>query len=194
MMAMSSFDTKTLDTILALQLTVGWAGERAEDPQRLSWWNTDLTDAMAGGDLFARLVPKTAAWAGLELARQAALRADRAARSQLSHPDQVWTLFHFGFELDEAIQDRLEHHKRHAGSPSAVFAEVWGVRELWDRASLEQFLSDLGKPPVEETPAGRRLKKMPEAPLEAARALAGALLPLGDVYPLPHGSVAAGAK
>ena len=191
---MSTFDAKTLDTILALQLTVGWAGEKAEAPERLGWWNTDLTDEMAGGDLFARLLPKTASWAGLELARQAAMRADRAARSKLAHPDQVWTLFHFGFELDEAIQDRLEHHKRHAGHPSVAFEKVWGVRESWDQASLERFLAELGKPSVEETPAGRRLKKVPESALEAARALAGALLPLGDRYPLPHGSLPGSEK
>src|SRR5690606_31958181 len=151
LMTMSSFDNQILDTILALQLSVGWAGEKAEDPQRLSWWNTDLTDTMAGGDLFARLLPKTFVWAGLELARQAALRADRAARSKLAHPDQVWTLFHFGFELDEAIQDRLEHHKRHAGNPTVAFAEVWGVEDCWNQASLEAFLGNLGKPQVEET-------------------------------------------
>lgn len=191
---MSSFAPKTLDTILALQLTVGWAGEKAADPQRLGWWNTDLTDEMAGGDLFARLLPKTASWAGLELARQAALRADRAARSKLAHSDQVCTLFHFGFALDEALADRLAHHKRHSADPSAVFGEVWGVRAAWDKAALERFLQGLGKPAVEETPAGRRLKKLPEEPIEAARALASALLPLGDVYPLPHGAIAEGAR
>jgi hypothetical protein len=185
---MSTFDTKTLDAILALQLTVGWAGEKAEDPKRLGWWNTDLTDAMAGGDLFSRLVPRTAVWVGFELARQAALRADRRARSKLAHPDQVWTLFHFGFELDEALADRLEHHKRHTSNPASVFGQIWGVQESFQRPSLEHFLGRLGQAPVEETPAGRRLKKMPTEPLEAARALAAALLPLDESYPLPHGS------
>ncbi len=191
---MSSFATHTLDTILALQLTVGWAGEKAADPERLGWWNTDLTDEMAGGDLFARLLPKTAVWAGLELAREAALRADLAARSKLAQPDGVRTLFHFGFALDEALADRLAHHKRHSADPAVVFGDVWGVRSVWEQARVEQFLRGLGKPSVEETPAGRRLKKLPEEPLEAARALASALLPLGDVYPLPHGVIAEGAK
>lgn len=187
---MSTFDPRTLDTILALQLTVGWAGEKAEAPERLGWWNTDLTDAMAGGDLFARLLPRTFVWAGLELAREAALRADRGARSQLARPDEVCTLFHFGFELDEALADRLQHHKRHAGSPDAALGSLWGVRDSWERASFEEYLSRCGQAPVEETPAGRRVKKLPTEPLAAARALAGALLPLGDRYPFPHGSLA----
>ncbi len=48
-----------LDAILALQLTVAWAGEGLADPKRLDWWRTDLVDPMGGGDLFARLFPKT---------------------------------------------------------------------------------------------------------------------------------------
>lgn len=185
---MSTFDPKTLDAILALQLTVGWAGEKAEDPQRLGWWNTDLTDAMAGGDLFARLLPKTFVWAGLELAREAALRSDRAARSKLAHPDEVWTLFHFGFELDEALADRLEYNKRHAGNPEAAFDGLWGVRRLWDRSSFETFLGDFGRVSVEETPAGRRIKRVPSEPLAAARMFAAALVPLTERYSLPHGA------
>lgn len=129
---MSTFDPKTLDAILALQLTVGWAGEKAEAPERLGWWNTGLTDAMAGGDLFAPLLPRTFVWAGLELARAAALRADRDARGQLARPDEVRTLFHFGFELDEALADRLKHHKRHTESPERAFGSLWGVRHSWE--------------------------------------------------------------
>jgi hypothetical protein len=46
-----------LDELLALQLTVAWAGEAAGEPTRLGWWKTDLVDAQGGGDLFARLTP-----------------------------------------------------------------------------------------------------------------------------------------
>ncbi len=186
---MLSTDAKLLDTILALQLSVGWAGEKAADPERLGWWDTDLTDEMAGGDLFARLLPKTAAWAGLELARQAALRADGSAREKLAHPDRVLSLFHFGFELDEATQDRLEHHKRHGHTPEDVFGERWGVTGSWDQGDFESFLKGLGKPAAEDTPGGRKLKKLPDDPAEAARTLAAALLPLGRRYPLPHGEL-----
>lgn len=183
-------NTQDLDTILALQLSVGWAGERAAEPQRLGWWNTDLTDELAGGDLFARLLPRTAAWAGLELARQAALRADKAAREKLAHPDRVWTLYHFGFEFDEALQDRLEHHKRHGGTPEDVFGKHWAVKKAWNQADFETFLQHLEGGAIEETPAGRKVKALPTEPAAAARALAAALLPLGKQYPLPHGDMA----
>ena len=186
-------DPKDLDTILALQLTVAWAGEKAEDPQRLNWWNTDLTDERAGGDLFARLLPKTAKWAGLELVREAALRVDSAARSKLANPDGARTLFHFGFELDEAISDRLEHHKRHGKAPKDVFGDTLGVTETWDKKAFAGFLKEQGKATIEDTPLGRLLKKLDPSPAAAARSLAAALLPLGDRYPLPHAMVAVSA-
>ena len=56
--------SNALDTILALQLTVAWAGEGLSAPKRLDWWKTDLIDEDGGGDFFARLLPKTARWAG----------------------------------------------------------------------------------------------------------------------------------
>lgn len=188
---MAAIDEQTLDTILALQLTVGWAGEQADEPKRLGWWNTDLTDDAAGGDFFSRLLPKTAVWAGLEMARQAALRADATARKRLAHPDQTWTLFHFGFELDEAIQDRLEHHKRHAHLPTEVFDQLWGVKPSWNESEFEAFLKSVGSSSVSDSPAGREMKKLTAEPAAAARALAAALLPLSDKYPLPHGVPAA---
>ena len=58
-----------LDEILALQLTVAWAGEAGGEPGRLGWWKSDLVDRKGGGDLFTRLVPRTAPWAGLILVR-----------------------------------------------------------------------------------------------------------------------------
>ncbi len=188
---MPLFEPEQLDVILGLQLSVAWAGERAEDPQRLNWWNTDLTDEAAGGDLFSRLLPKTAAWAGLELARVAAIRADHAARSKLAAPDEARSLYHFGFELDEAIQDRLEHHKRHGGTPAEVLATTWAVKGAWDKKEFAAFLKELGSSKVEETPGGRRLKALSDQPAEAAQALAAALLPLEKNYPLPHGAMPA---
>lgn len=189
---MALVSDRTLDTILALQLTVAWAGEKAADPARLAWWDTDLTDQLAGGDLFSRLLPKTAAWAGLELARGAAQKADRTAReAQLARPDQVWTLFHFGFELDEALQDRFDYLKRHAGTPAHVFSRIWGVTDRWDPSAFEAFLKGLERAKVEDSPAGRHVKQLPQEPAMAAQVLAAALLPLGQEYPLPHGSAGA---
>lgn len=179
-------DANQLDTILGLQLSVAWAGERAEDPPRLNWWNTDLTDEAAGGDLFRRLLPRTAAWAGLQLAREAALRVDAAARVKLALADRTWTLFHFGFEVDEALQERLEHHKRQGHEPKSVLHNGWAIRERWDRGEFEAFLKGLGPAKVKEAPFGRRLTLAESTPEAAARALAAALLPLSESYPLPH--------
>ena len=184
--AVAAMQAEQLDTILGLQLSVAWAGEKAADPERLSWWNTDLTDEAAGGDFFKRLLPKTAAWAGLELAREAAIRTDRVARGALPHPHLTWTLFHFGFDLDEALRDRLEHHKRHGHEPSAVFASAWGVADTWDRDGFAAFLKTLGAAKVTETPAGRKLAARATDAATAARSLVAALLPLADKYPLPH--------
>lgn len=183
---MTPLELKDIDAILGLQLTVAWAGERSVEPQRLNWWNTDLTDQQAGGDLFARLLPRTAYWAGLEMAREAALRADRAARSRLAEPDQTYTLFHFGFLIDEAIQDRFEHHKRHGHIPAEVFSATWGIRPSWDKEALEAFLSGLGPASWIESPAGREVKGSAGDLGSRARALAAALLPLAAQYPLPY--------
>jgi hypothetical protein len=179
-------EPEKLDTILGLQLTVAWAGERAGEPERLSWWNSDLTDDAAGGDFFKRLLPRTAAWAGLEVAREAAIRTDRAARAALPNPDRVWSLFHFGFALDEALRDRLEHHKRHQHEPGQVLSGAWGVAKRWDRAAFTQFVKAMGSGKAKETPAGRELTRVESEPTAAARALAAALLPLSDKYPLPY--------
>jgi hypothetical protein len=68
-----------LDQILAIQFSVAWAGESGGDPPRLGWWQSDLIDAETGGDFFARLLPRTHAWAGLSLARRGAgIRGRRA--------------------------------------------------------------------------------------------------------------------
>jgi len=120
-----------LDAILALQLTVAWAGEAAGDPPRLGWWKTDLVDREGGGDLFARLVPRTAAWASLGLVRAAARRHDDAARAKLGGRDDLWTLFHFGFTIDEQLGDRLAHHRVHEHVPSEVFGDRLLVGAPW---------------------------------------------------------------
>ncbi len=86
-----------LDTILALQLTVAWAGEGLSDPKRLDWWRTDLVDELGGGDLFARLLPKPHRWASLEAVRKVAIQVDRETRLGMAKPDQVRTLFFWGF-------------------------------------------------------------------------------------------------
>jgi len=183
---MTPLELKDIDAILGLQLTVAWAGERSVEPQRLNWWNTDLTDQEAGGDLFARIRPRTTYWAGLEMATEAAFRTSIAARSRLAEADQTCTLFHFGFLIDEAIQDRFEHHKRHSHVPTEVFSATWGIRPSWDKEALETFLSGLGPASWKESPAGREVTGGASDLSATARALAAALLPLAAQYPLPY--------
>ena len=75
-----------LDRLLARQLMVAWAGEGRCQPRRLGWWDTDLVDEAGGGDLFARLTPKSHRWAALEAAREAARRCDAEARRKMGDP------------------------------------------------------------------------------------------------------------
>lgn len=174
-----------LDDILALQLSVAWAGEAAGNPPRLGWWNSDLVDPEGGGDLFARLVPKTAAWASLALVRSAARRVDASARESLATGDTVWSLFHFGFRVDEQLTDRLAYHRTHQHQPREVFGERLLVGQPWSTGLFETYARALGQATVEKTPNGRRLKVGSSSPVEAARLLTAALVPLVAAYPLP---------
>lgn len=180
-----------LDEILALQLTVAWAGESAGDPPRLGWWKSDLIDSEGGGDLFTRLAPRTAIWASLILARKAAVRVDELARGKLAHQDRARTLFHFGFQVDEQLSDRLIWHRNHQSVPREVFGSHFLVGSAWSRPHLEALLAKLGKPKVTVTPSGRQLAGLAQSPVEAARLFASALLPLSSEYPLPFAEVSA---
>ena len=175
-----------LDEILALQLTVAWAGEAAGDPKRLGWWRTDLVDREGGGDLFARLTPRTGVWASLALVRAAARRVDSTARESVAHGDALWTPFHFGFDIDEQLDDRMAYHRSHERSPAEVLGSRYLVERPWSKAGLEVLLKALGAPAVTETPAGRQITTSVVAPAHAASLLFAALLPLGATYPLPH--------
>src|SRR5690606_41692224 len=120
-----------LDHILSLQLTVAWAGETAGDPPRLGWWGSDLVDPEGGGDLFARLVPKTAAWASLSLVREAARQIDAERRRGVANGDALVTLFHFGFEVDEQLADRLAFHRQQGNAPAEALGELFMVGRPW---------------------------------------------------------------
>src|SRR5690349_8822983 len=145
-----------LDQILALQFSVAWAGESGGQPRRLGWWQSDLIDADTGGDLFARLLPRTREWAGLSLARRCAGRVDATGREHLSGNDRVQTLFHLGFEVDEQLCDRVAEHRRHRRSPHEVFGEHLAIGDCWSPDAFAKWLAALGNPRVEVTPSGRR--------------------------------------
>ena len=180
--------TETLDRILAIQCTVAWAGETVTNAPRLGWWDCDLIDAEAGGDLFARLLPRTARWAALEAARDVARRTDAAARGGASTPDRLLSLFHFGFHVDERLAEQLAFHKRSGQSPDEVFGDRLGVRASFSIAELEAYLSRTKqKPDATVTPVGRRLALAPATdPLVLAESFARALVPLDARYPLPY--------
>ena len=175
-----------LDDILALQLSVAWAGESAGKPPRLAWWQTDLIDPEGGGDLFTRLLPRTGAWAGFELARLAARRVEAAALARIARRDECWTLFHLGFAVDEALADRLAYHRRHQHVPAEVFGKRLLAAGAWSADAFAAHLAGVEAPKVEVTPGGRLVHAKPASAAEAVPLLGAALLPLVKEYPLPH--------
>lgn len=180
-------ETAVLDEILALQLLVAWAGEGKTDPPRLGWWRTSLVDEFGGEDLFARLMPRTWKWAVLEAARIAARIADAEARSHAADGDQLISLFHFGFELDEQLDDRLAELKRSEVDPTEALPRLAIIRQPWNADAFLASLRDLGSATAAASSIGRRLKgTMPASPVDAARELAAAMMPPGDRYPAPH--------
>ncbi|MDQ3367225.1 MAG: BREX-6 system BrxE protein [Myxococcota bacterium] len=184
-------DAAVLDEILSLQLLVGWAGEGKTDPPRLGWWRTSLSDEFGGEDLFKRLMPRTWKWAVLEAARVAARVADAEARSHAADGDQLISLFHFGFELDEQLDDRLAELKRSEQDPVEALPRLETIRQPWNAAAFVAGLSDLcAAATTSPSSLGRRLKgAMPKSHIEAARQLAAAMVPLGVHYPAPHWKV-----
>jgi hypothetical protein len=178
-----------LDEILALQLALAWAGESpgGQHP-RLGWWRTDLVDPEGGGGLWSRLLPRTHQWAGLDAARRAARLVDDRLRHENARADDMLTLFHFGFELDEALDERLAHHRFEAYPPVEVLPLLQITGGPLDREAL---LAQLTAPGLDITykvaPGARQLKaRAGEGPVFQARRLAGAMLTDPPAaYPLP---------
>jgi hypothetical protein len=179
-----------LDVVLALQLTVAWAGEKNARPQRLGWWRTDILDETGARDLLSRLAPRTQEWAALEAVREAARRVDERMRLRSATPDRILTLFHFGFDLDEHLGDRLAAHKRSLAPPADVLGKLWGMTKDFDVAAFEGWCNRVGaRPKTEDTPEGRRLVTAPSDPLVLVRAFVSALVPFTSEYPMPHARV-----
>jgi hypothetical protein len=178
-------DAGELDSILALQFMVAWAGEKSADPERLKWWDTDILDERGGGDFMARLFPKTAQWAGPKLVRRAATVVDARARAR-SRAKGIWTLFFLGFELDEELDERIAYHRNAMHVPRDVFGAQW-LPDRWSLPAFESWLRDLCSPPeVQIDTVGRRLNTMTTGPLQVATALVAALLPIAPLYPMPY--------
>jgi hypothetical protein len=176
---------ETLDAILAMQITIAWAGEGRCSPRRLGWWDTDLIDDAGGGDFFARLLPQTHAWASLEAVREAARRTDAKARAKMAEPDNMRSIYFLGFEVDEQLGDRLAAHKRSGKKPADALPLALPLTADFSKEKLVVALQG-GDVPFTTVPNGRQLKgQRPEAPDVLVRRLAAALVPLAEQYPLP---------
>jgi hypothetical protein len=187
MTTLSKPSTQTLDAVLSFQFLVGWAGEGLSEPKRLDWWRTDLVDQGGGGDLLHRLLPKTHEWAAFCAVRQAAIQVDRQQRQEVANSDAVRTLFFWGFEINEALSDRLADHKRLGQSVSEVLALPM---DLAAKFSADAFADTVRIPgqvaEFKVVPGGRELAgNMPESLELRAQKLVAALVPLAESYPMP---------
>ena len=181
-----SLPKSTLDAILTLQFAVAWAGEGETEPPRLGWWRTGMVDRDGGEALFRRLAPKTWRWAVLQAAREAAHRVDSDARGRASNPDRLYSLFRFGFAIDEQLDERLSELKRAHEDPAVALPQLRELLTAWDRDALSDYLAGQSEAAHAATPTGRLVKGAMPAPELAAKKLAAALLPLSDRYPAPH--------
>ncbi|MBW4670330.1 MAG: BREX-6 system BrxE protein [Cyanomargarita calcarea GSE-NOS-MK-12-04C] len=175
-----------LDKILALQIMVAWGGEGACEPKRLDWWRTDLIDEYGGGDLFARLLPKTSKWASLEAVRQAAIQVDRRKRQSMTQPDYVRTIFFWGYDVDEQLAQRLAFHKSSGENPLVALEKDISL-DIYKSFSQSEFEEAI-RIPVDflVVPNGREIVgDMLSSLEESAKKLAAALLPLSESYPMP---------
>lgn len=174
-----------LDAALAIQLWVAWAGEARSVPPRLGWWQTDLIDTDGGGDLLGRLLPRTAAWAALEAAREAARLVDAQARRATKRSALV-TLFALGDAAEAQLDARLLTHKRSGRQPADALAFPSPIGASWPGAvAFSRAVASHGIAPYDALPAGRLLRgPMPSSLAERARSLASALVPLEARYVL----------
>lgn len=185
MEATDRLTAQQLDLILSIQLTVAWAGETGGEPPRLGWWQSDLVDVDAAGDLFTRLLPRTQLWAGLECVRAAAMGVDSRQRAQLSSPDAARTLFHLGFSMDEQLRDRIRDHKRRGTPPAEAMGHNFAVKDKFDRTVFEAYLQQFPKAKTKVIPGAREVAAAKATPVEQVALLASAILPLAKEYPLP---------
>jgi hypothetical protein len=175
-----------IDLALTAQLVVAWAGESGEE-KRLGWWRTDLVSEYGGEDLFRRLLPGTWRWAVLQGAREAARRRDADLRRQDHDPDRIVSLFNFGFELDERIDERLQGLKRSGQEPAAALPGLSVIAEGWSQPRFFEWVSGHGDAETAGTPIGRKLKGgVPNALDQQVRRLVAGLAPVSESYPLPH--------
>lgn len=175
-----------LDFALTAQIVVAWAGEAGE-VKRLGWWRSDLVSEFGGEDLLGRLLPATWRWATLQAVRETARRRDAEMRGQHHDADQVISLYRFGFEIDERIDERLADLKRSGDTPEKALPGLSVITRDWSRASFLDWVQGHGEADSSAAPIGRQLKGDPPSALDhKVRRLVAALAPFADSYPLPH--------
>ena len=175
-----------IDLALTAQIVVAWAGETGEE-KRLGWWRSDLVSEYGGEDLFRRLLPSTWPWAVLQGARETARRRDAELRRQDHDPDRIVSLFNFGFELDERIEERFQDLKRSGRDPHEALPGLGVISEGWSHARFFDWVNGHGEAETTATPIGRRLKSAAPGGLDQqVRRLVAGLAPAAEAYPLPH--------
>lgn len=175
-----------IDLALTAQLVVAWAGETGEE-KRLGWWRSDLVSEYGGEDLFRRLLPSTWPWAVLQGARETARRSDAELRRQDHDPDRIVSLFNFGFELDERIEERFQDLKRSGRNPHEALPGLAVLAVGWSHARFLDWVDGHGAAEATATPIGRRIKGELPSGLDAlVRKLVAGLAPATESYPLPH--------
>ena len=180
---------RELDSILALQFLVAWAGEGLCQPKRLDWWRTDLIDGDGGGYFLQALLPKTHQWAAFEAVRKAALQHDHQTRLNMAYPDSIRTLFFWGFHIDEQLDDRLAQHKRSDDQvlPEKSLSLPINLNGKFAKADFEIAVQNSHRSvQYKVVPEGREIvEAIPASKELCARNLAATLLPLADHYPMP---------
>ena len=182
---------RDIDSLLAAQLVVAWAGEKGDSEdsssQRLGWWQTNIVGEGAEYDL-KELLPNTWRWAMLQTVRHAAKIHDASVRAKDHDPDRLLTLYSLGFEIDEKVDERLVQFKQSSKPLEEALPEVASIiNSSWSIDRFTTWVEKHGKESSTAVPAGRRLKGQPPEQINVllGRLIAG-LAPIAETYPLPH--------
>jgi hypothetical protein len=189
MMTSKNNSTNSLDQILAIQIAIAWAGEK----DRLSWWNSEVTNEFGGFTQLLDLTPSSASWLSLKTVREIAKRMDKKARRTANDADNIYTIFRLGFEIDEQLDQRLTDLIHSDSSQKTLLKHVGWLSEPneqdWDAEDFTNWLRGLvgDRGQHKDEPLGRRIVgEASEDLVERISKLANHLWPLTDTYTIPH--------